>query len=73
MGAMDTRNMYGNLAVNKYLHTVAPCWISSNNIFLTLTKNLQPKQTVGFWRPTWRLGNDDESKNLFRQEATNVQ
>ena len=29
MGAMDTRNMYSNLAVNKYLHTVASCWISS--------------------------------------------
>ena len=23
MGAMDPRNMYSNLAVNKYLHTVA--------------------------------------------------
>jgi len=29
MGAMDARNMYSNLAVNKYLHTVASCWISS--------------------------------------------
>ena len=29
MGAMDTRNIYSNLAVNKYLHTVASCWISS--------------------------------------------
>ena len=29
MGAMDTRNMYSNLAVNKYLHTVASRWISS--------------------------------------------
>jgi len=29
MGAMDTRNMYSNLAVNKYLYTVASCWISS--------------------------------------------
>jgi len=27
MGAMDARNMYSNLAVNKYLHTVASCWI----------------------------------------------
>jgi len=27
MGAMDTRNMYSNFAVNKYLHTVASCWI----------------------------------------------
>ena len=24
---MDTRNMQGNFAVNKYLHTVASCWI----------------------------------------------
>jgi len=32
MGAMDARNMYSNLAVNKYLHTVASCWISSNFI-----------------------------------------
>ena len=29
MGAMDARNMHSNLAVNKYLHTVASCWISS--------------------------------------------
>ena len=29
MGAMDTRNMYSNLAVNKYLHAVAFRWISS--------------------------------------------
>ena len=27
-GAMDARNMYSNLAVNKYLHTVASCCIS---------------------------------------------
>jgi hypothetical protein len=27
MGAMDTRNMYNDFAVNKYLHTVASCWI----------------------------------------------
>jgi hypothetical protein len=24
---MDTRNMYSDFAVNKYLHTVASCWI----------------------------------------------
>ena len=29
MGAMDARNMYSNLTVNKYLHTVGSCWISS--------------------------------------------
>jgi len=29
MGAMDARIMYSNLEVNKYLHTVAPRWISS--------------------------------------------
>jgi len=29
MGAMDTRNTESNLAVNKYLHTVASCWILS--------------------------------------------
>ena len=29
MGAMDVRNMWSNLAVNKYLHTVTSCWISS--------------------------------------------
>jgi len=29
MGAMDGRNMYSNLAVSKYLHTVASRWISS--------------------------------------------
>jgi len=32
IGAMDGRNMYSNLAVNKYLHTVASCWISSTDI-----------------------------------------
>jgi hypothetical protein len=25
-GAVDTRNMYIDFAVNKYLHTVASCW-----------------------------------------------
>jgi len=29
MGAMDARNMYSNLSVNKYLHTVASHRISS--------------------------------------------
>jgi len=29
MGAMEARNMYKNLAVNKNLHTVASCWIYS--------------------------------------------
>jgi hypothetical protein len=27
IGAMDTRSMKSNFAVNKYLHTVASCWI----------------------------------------------
>ena len=27
MGAMDTRNIQSDFAVNKYLHTVASCWI----------------------------------------------
>jgi hypothetical protein len=27
MGVMDTRNMYSDFAVYKYLHTVASCWI----------------------------------------------
>ena len=27
MGAMYTRNMWSDFAVNKYLHTVASCWI----------------------------------------------
>jgi len=29
MGEMVARNMYSNLAVNKYLHTDPSCWISS--------------------------------------------
>ena len=29
MVAMDARNMYSNLAVNKNVHAVASCWISS--------------------------------------------
>ena len=29
MGTMDTWNIQSNLAVNKYLHTVASQWISS--------------------------------------------
>ena len=32
MAAMDARNMYSNLAVNKYLHTVASRWISSTSL-----------------------------------------
>ena len=27
MGAMNTRNMYCDFAVNKYLHAVTSCWI----------------------------------------------
>jgi len=27
MGGLDTRNMESDFAVNKYLHTVASCWI----------------------------------------------
>jgi hypothetical protein len=27
MGAMDSRNMWSDFAVNKYLRTVASCWI----------------------------------------------
>ena len=34
MGTMDVRNMYSNLAVNKYLHTVASRWISSTFIYV---------------------------------------
>ena len=37
MGAMDARNLYSNLAVNKYLHTVASCWISSTCECFTFT------------------------------------
>jgi len=29
MGAMDAQNMWSNLAINKYLRTVACRWISS--------------------------------------------
>jgi len=29
MGTRDARNIYSNLALNKYLHTVAYSWISS--------------------------------------------
>jgi hypothetical protein len=28
IGAMDTRKMWSDFAVNKYLHTAASCWIS---------------------------------------------
>ena len=38
MGAIDSRNMQSNLAVNKYLHTVASCWISSIYIHHWFTK-----------------------------------
>jgi len=27
MGAMDSRNIYSNFAVKKYLYTVTTCWI----------------------------------------------
>ena len=30
MGAVDTRNMQSDFAVNKYLHTVASGWIFIN-------------------------------------------
>jgi hypothetical protein len=31
MGEMNARNMWSNLAVNKYLHIAASRWISSIN------------------------------------------
>ena len=36
-GCCDTRNMYSNLAVNKYLHTVASRWIFIINFKFTLS------------------------------------
>jgi len=36
MGTMDARNMWSNLAENKYLHTVASHWISSNYFSLVV-------------------------------------
>ena len=41
MGAMDARNMYSNLAVNKYLHTFASSWISSTSNFDHGTTNIK--------------------------------
>jgi hypothetical protein len=37
-GAMDTRNMLNDLAVNKYLHTLASCWILLVYILLSFFK-----------------------------------
>jgi len=45
MVAMDARNMYSNLAVNKYLHTVASCWISS--AYLKIKYHLRDLGTDG--------------------------
>jgi hypothetical protein len=36
MGAMDTWNMWSDLAVNKYLHNAVSCWISSIYIYVKL-------------------------------------
>jgi len=36
MGAMDTRNMYSDFVVNKYLHTVASCWILLIYVFVLI-------------------------------------
>jgi len=36
MGAMDALNMWSDLAVNKYLHNAASCWISSSYIYVNL-------------------------------------
>jgi hypothetical protein len=41
MGAMDARNMYSNLAVNKYLHSAASRWI-----YLTFIISVRDKQCV---------------------------
>jgi len=46
MGAMDARNMYSNLAVNKYLHTGASCWISLT--YNNDARNYKYK-TVKYW------------------------
>ena len=52
MGAMDTRNMYSNFAVNKYLHTAASCWIllilkiKAKQLFVFLAQNYARKNIV---------------------------
>ena len=38
-GCCDTRNMYSDFAVNKYIHTVASGWIFIN-IFWSLSINI---------------------------------
>ena len=50
MGAMDTRNMWSNFAVNKYLHTVASRWIlliksydASNHEYKKKLRGLSPR------------------------------
>ena len=43
MGAMDTKNMYSKSAVNKYLHTVASCWILLTVCSSLLSKNIKTK------------------------------
>ena len=39
MCVMNARNMYSNLAINKYLHTVASCWIFFNLLLFKLKKD----------------------------------
>jgi len=35
MDDMDIRNMYSDFAVNKYLHTVASCWILLISVYMS--------------------------------------
>jgi hypothetical protein len=55
MGAMDTQNKYSDFAVNKYLHSVASCWILltfeyiKRNINSTILKLLYIKHCSSFF------------------------
>ena len=54
MGAIDTRNMYSNFAVNKHLHTIASRWIlliwsydARNHEYKIKKKKLQKLEQLG--------------------------
>ena len=50
---MDARNLQTNLAVNKYLHTVAPRWISSTYILIQFTEVQRLSSVCAVATCTW--------------------
>jgi len=69
-GCCDTRNMYSDFAVNKYLHTVASGWIFIN-IELRCTEPWVKKNLINiFIRKIFTCSTEMHNSNVYRRRPT---